>query len=89
MSTQHLGSCHIGYIPDGDQRIRASAGELGAIWTPVDAKEGRHIAAYNAQALRTFDIPQTQSAVVTSTEQAAAVGGEGQTIHLGSMSLQH
>ena len=89
MSTQHLGSCHIGYIPDGDQRIRASAGELGAIWTPVDAKEGRHIAAYNAQALRTFDIPQTQSAVVTSTEQAAAVGGEGQAIHLGSMSLQH
>src|SRR2546429_4092756 len=40
MSTQHLGSCHIGYIPDGDQRIRASAGELGAIWTPVDVKEG-------------------------------------------------
>src|SRR2546423_3511531 len=88
MSTQHPGWSRAGHIPDGNQRIRASTSELGAIGTPVDTKEGRHIAAHNAQALRTFDIPQTQSPVVTATEQAAAVGGKGQAIHLGSMSLQ-
>ena len=89
MSTQHPGWSRAGHIPDGNQRIRASTSELGAIGTPVDTKEGRHIAAHNAQALRTFDIPQTQSPVVTATEQAAAVGGKGQAIHLGSMSRQH
>src|SRR5205823_14149666 len=89
MSTQHPGWSRAGHIPDGNQRIRASTSELGAIGTPVDTKEGRHIAAHNAQALRTFDIPQPQSPVVTATEQAAAVGGKGQAIHLGSMSLQH
>src|SRR5438045_7117114 len=89
MSTQHPGWSRAGHIPDSNQRIRASTSELGAIGTPVDTKEGRHIAAHNAQALRTFDIPQTQSPVVTATEEAAAVGGKGQAIHLGSMSLQH
>src|SRR5438874_13290205 len=89
MSTQHPGWSRAGHIPDGNQRIRASTSEPGAIGTPVDTKEGRHIAAQNAQALRIFDIPQTQSPVVTATELSAAVGGKGQAIDLGRMSLQH
>ena len=35
VSAQHPGRSPIGYIPDGYQRIGASAGDLGAIWTPV------------------------------------------------------
>ena len=38
--------------------------------------------------LRTFDLPQPHGAIVTATEQTAAVGGKGQAVHHSAMALQ-
>src|SRR2546423_4369134 len=75
-------------IPDSDQCIRASTGHLRAIGTPVDVVERGRVALYDAQALSTCHVPQTDGAIVTAAEQAAAVGHEGQAVHRGGMSLQ-
>src|SRR5207302_3532776 len=63
-------------------------GEPGAVWTPGDVGEGGRIALEDPHALRTFDVPETQRAIFTATEQVVAVGGEGQAVHHGAMSLQ-
>ena len=78
-----------GHIPDGDQRIRAAGNQLPAVWAPVEVVEGGRGTLHHTHALRTFDLPQPQSAIVTATEEVAAIGGEGQTVHITAMSVQH
>ena len=78
-----------GHIPDGDQRIRTGTRQLCAVWTPVEVVEGGQGALHHTLALRTYDLPQPQGAIVTATEQVTAIGGEGQAVHIAAMSLQH
>src|SRR5438270_2417235 len=61
---------------------------MRGIRTPVDVVEGGRVALQDAYTLPTLHVPQPQRAIVTATEQAAAVGGESQTVHHGAMSLQ-
>ena len=92
MAAQHPGwrpPSSSGHLPDGDQRIRAATDQLRAVWTPVEVVEGGLEALHHTHALRTFDLPQPQGAIVTATEQVTAIGGEGQAVHVAAMPLQH
>src|SRR5258708_13233276 len=81
MAAQHAGRPRTGHLPDGHHAIRAATGQPGAVRTPGDVEEGGRVALQDPHALPTLHVPQPQRAIVTATEQAAAVRREGPTIH--------
>ena len=57
-----------------------------------DSSQGRRrscVALQDAHALSTGHVPQPQSAILTATEQAAAVRREGEAVHGSAMPMQH
>ena len=66
------------HLPDAHHGLRTSTGQPGAVGTPVHVEEGGDVALKDAQRLATLHVPQPQGAIVTATEQAAAVRREGQ-----------
>src|SRR5205823_14168292 len=92
MSTQHASwrpSSEAFHLPDAHETIGAGTGEVGAIGTPVQVVEAGIVALEDAHALPPLHFPQPQRAILTPTEQAAAVGREGQAVHRGAMALQY
>ena len=77
-----------GHIEDRHQRIRPAAEKLGAIGAPGDIAQRGRVALDHTQALPARNVPHAQRAVFAAAEQAVAVGGKGQTIHLAAVSMQ-
>src|SRR6266699_5909855 len=77
----------INRIRDGHQLIRAAADQVRSIGAPVNVKEGSYVALQDSYAPPASDVPQAQGAISTA-EQAAAVGREGESDHRVGMSLQ-
>src|SRR5579864_4126376 len=88
MAAQSPGRRQALHIPDGHQQIRADTGELAASGTPGDVVEQDRVALHDLQTLPTCDIPQTQGAICTPSEQSKAVGREGEAEHHTRMSIE-
>src|SRR5258707_205303 len=88
MSTQHFGRHPADCVPHGHQRMRSPTDQLSATRTPVDVIEGDRITPYDAHTLSTFHVPSPYGAIFTATQQTAAIGGEGDRVHVGGMPMQ-
>src|SRR5712692_7284170 len=88
MAPQQPGQRLSCLIPDGYQRIRAATGQLCAIGTPCQIREGHRIALDEMEALAAFSIPHPQGAIFTATEQTVVTWQEGDRLHCCGMTMQ-
>src|SRR5258707_15421058 len=58
------------------------------MWTPGHVVERDRVALHDTYPLPALHAPHPQGAIVTATEQAAAVRREGQTMHTSGMPVQ-
>src|SRR6266568_4763809 len=88
MAAQQPGRSLAITLPNGHECIRACTGEPGASGAPGHVVEGDRVALYHAHTLSALHIPHPQGAIFTPTEQAAAIGREGKSMHNGSMPME-
>ena len=88
MSMQRPGQRLCLHIPERHQHIGSDTGQLFPIRTPCHIVVSACIALDDAHAVSALHVPHSQGPIFTATEQAAAIGREGDTIHRRGMPLQ-
>src|SRR5712692_5002175 len=88
MAEQQPGWRRALHIPESHQCIRARTGEPGASGTPGHVVERDRVALHDVYTLPTRHIPHLYGAIITPTEQDAAIRREGEAMDSGRMPLQ-